>query len=156
MENITDGHFEIFYLRISALKAAESMKMDTVFMVEYFWSRLTRFLGSWGIWAEANTKNERGTFEELRELREIAASHGVGLYFDAVLNHKTNADSVEECHAIQVIPAKGGLLYCYWWRTSDEGCWLGDEHLSMAQIHISRKKWKVLWHEMALGSISLE
>jgi len=49
MENITDDHFEIFYLRISALKAAESMKMDTVFMVEYFWSRLTRFLGSWGI-----------------------------------------------------------------------------------------------------------
>jgi alpha-amylase len=43
-----------------------------------------------------------GTKEELLKLADTATKSGVGLYFDAVLNHKFSADRVEKCRAIEV------------------------------------------------------
>jgi alpha-amylase len=36
------------------------------------------------------------------ELSKIAKEHGVGLYWDAVLNHKAGADKTEKCRAVEV------------------------------------------------------
>lgn len=43
-----------------------------------------------------------GSKEDLMELVEIAKKHDVGLYWDAVLNHKAGADRPEKCMAIEV------------------------------------------------------
>lgn len=43
-----------------------------------------------------------GTREELLALCKEAENHNVGIYFDAVLNHKAAADRTEKCRAIKV------------------------------------------------------
>ncbi|KAI9730853.1 MAG: hypothetical protein M1834_005571 [Cirrosporium novae-zelandiae] len=43
-----------------------------------------------------------GTKEELMELVKKADSEGVGIYWDAVLNHKAGADKTEKCKATEV------------------------------------------------------
>ncbi|KEF54705.1 alpha-amylase [Exophiala aquamarina CBS 119918] len=43
-----------------------------------------------------------GTREELDQLAQKAEELGVGLYFDAVLNHKAGADNKEKCRVIEV------------------------------------------------------
>ncbi|KAF2011021.1 glycoside hydrolase family 13 protein [Aaosphaeria arxii CBS 175.79] len=43
-----------------------------------------------------------GTKEELQELCKIAREQGVGVYWDAVLNHKAGADRTERCRVIEV------------------------------------------------------
>lgn len=43
-----------------------------------------------------------GSFEELKALCDKAQELGVGVYWDAVLNHKAGADSTEKCQAIEV------------------------------------------------------
>lgn len=43
-----------------------------------------------------------GSREELAELVEKSESEGVGLYFDAVLNHKAGADNKEKCRVVEV------------------------------------------------------
>jgi alpha-amylase len=43
-----------------------------------------------------------GTKEELLELAKVAKKHGVGLYWDAVLNHKAGADHTERCRVVEV------------------------------------------------------
>ncbi len=43
-----------------------------------------------------------GTKEELMELSKVAKEHGVGLYWDAVLNHKAGADRTEKCQVVEV------------------------------------------------------
>lgn len=43
-----------------------------------------------------------GTREDLQEAVDKAAEVGIGLYFDAVLNHKAAADHVEKCTAVKV------------------------------------------------------
>ncbi|KAI0180697.1 glucan 1,4-alpha-maltohexaosidase [Hypoxylon sp. FL1284] len=45
-----------------------------------------------------------GTKDELMSLCNTAQSNGVGLYFDAVLNHKFAADRKEKCEAVEVDP----------------------------------------------------
>lgn len=45
-----------------------------------------------------------GTKDELMKLCETAKGCGVGLYFDAVLNHKFAADHKEKCRAVEVDP----------------------------------------------------
>lgn len=50
-----------------------------------------------------------GTKDELVEMMEVAAKCGVGVYWDAVLNHKAAADFSETCYAVKVDP-KGTLL----------------------------------------------
>jgi len=45
-----------------------------------------------------------GTKEELLKLARTAKENGVGLYWDAVLNHKFAADHREKCQAIEVDP----------------------------------------------------
>ena len=47
-----------------------------------------------------------GTKEELQAFAARARSLGIGLYWDAVLNHKAAADHPEECIAVKV-DAKG-------------------------------------------------
>ncbi|KAF2873985.1 glucan 1,4-alpha-maltohexaosidase precursor [Massariosphaeria phaeospora] len=43
-----------------------------------------------------------GTKEELLELCRVAKENGVGLYWDAVLNHKAGADRTERCRVVEV------------------------------------------------------
>lgn len=43
-----------------------------------------------------------GTKEELLKLAATAKENNVGLYFDAVLNHKFAADRKEKCQAVEV------------------------------------------------------
>jgi len=45
-----------------------------------------------------------GSKDELLSLASTAKSHGVGLYWDAVLNHRFAADHKEKCKARQVNP----------------------------------------------------
>ncbi|KAK1754432.1 glycoside hydrolase superfamily [Echria macrotheca] len=45
-----------------------------------------------------------GTKEELLSLAHTAKKNGVGLYWDAVLNHKFGADHREKCQAVEVDP----------------------------------------------------
>lgn len=45
-----------------------------------------------------------GTKEELVELINKANDVGVGVYWDAVLNHKAAADKTEKCRAVEVDP----------------------------------------------------
>ncbi|KAI6084310.1 glycoside hydrolase family 13 protein [Hypoxylon rubiginosum] len=45
-----------------------------------------------------------GTKDELMKLCDTAKKNSVGLYFDAVLNHKFAADRKEKCQAIEVDP----------------------------------------------------
>lgn len=55
---------------------------------------------------EFNQKGSRatkwGTKEELMELAKLAKESGVGLYWDAVLNHKAAADNKEKCKVVEV------------------------------------------------------
>ncbi|THX97898.1 putative alpha-amylase [Aureobasidium pullulans] len=43
-----------------------------------------------------------GTKDELMTLSKSAKDSGIGLYWDAVLNHKSAADKKEKCHVIEV------------------------------------------------------
>ncbi|KAK5129593.1 hypothetical protein LTR04_005039, partial [Oleoguttula sp. CCFEE 6159] len=43
-----------------------------------------------------------GTKEELLELGRRAEDAGIGLYWDAVLNHRAGADATERCAAVEV------------------------------------------------------
>ncbi|KAH9869953.1 hypothetical protein J1614_006874 [Plenodomus biglobosus] len=43
-----------------------------------------------------------GSKDELLELTSVAKEHGVGLYWDAVLNHKAGADKTEKCRVVEV------------------------------------------------------
>jgi alpha-amylase len=45
-----------------------------------------------------------GTKEELLELTKVAKENNVGLYWDAVLNHKAGADRTEKCRVVEVDP----------------------------------------------------
>ena len=45
-----------------------------------------------------------GRKEELMELMLMAKQHGIGIIWDAVLNHKAAADFKETCHAVEVDP----------------------------------------------------
>ena len=45
-----------------------------------------------------------GSKDELMKLCEAAKKNGVGLYWDAVLNHKFAGDRKEKCQAVQVDP----------------------------------------------------
>ena len=51
-----------------------------------------------------------GTKEDLAGLFEVANANGVGLYWDAVLNHKGAADYQETCQAVKVDPIGKALL----------------------------------------------
>jgi alpha-amylase len=50
-----------------------------------------------------------GTKEELVHLADTADKHGIGILFDAVLNHKSGADHSETVTAIKVDP-KGSFI----------------------------------------------
>jgi Alpha amylase, catalytic domain len=52
-----------------------------------------------------------GTREELGEMMDVAGRVGVGVYWDAVLNHKAAADFSEPCYAVKVDP-KGKSIRC--------------------------------------------
>lgn len=43
-----------------------------------------------------------GSKEDLLELTKVAKEHGIGLYWDAVLNHKAGADKTEKCRVVEV------------------------------------------------------
>lgn len=45
-----------------------------------------------------------GTKDELLEMCETAKNSGVGIYWDAVLNHRFAADHKEKCEAVEVDP----------------------------------------------------
>jgi alpha-amylase len=45
-----------------------------------------------------------GTKEELVEMMDVATKCGIGIYWDAVLNHKAAADFTEPCYAVKVDP----------------------------------------------------
>jgi alpha-amylase len=57
---------------------------------------------------EFDTKGSKGTKwgtkEELLQLCKEANDIGIGIYFDAVLNHKAAADNVEKCRVVKVDP----------------------------------------------------
>lgn len=45
-----------------------------------------------------------GTKEELVDMTNAASNCGIGILWDAVLNHKAGADYTESCHAVKVDP----------------------------------------------------
>jgi alpha-amylase len=51
---------------------------------------------------KGNRATKWGSKEDLMELSRIAKEHGVGLYWDAVLNHKAGADKTEKCRVVEV------------------------------------------------------
>jgi alpha-amylase len=53
-----------------------------------------------------------GDREDLRELLDRAEEVGVGVYWDAVLNHKAAADRSERCKAVTV-DSTGSFWFCY-------------------------------------------
>jgi alpha-amylase len=59
-------------------------------------------LGEFDIKGGMSTK--WGSKEDLLQLSEKASEVGVGLYWDAVLNHKAAADEKEKCLAVEVDP----------------------------------------------------
>lgn len=59
-------------------------------------------LGEFDIKGGKSTK--WGSREDLLRLSEKASEVGVGLYWDAVLNHKAAADEKEKCLAVEVDP----------------------------------------------------
>lgn len=56
-----------------------------------------------------------GTREELSRLMKTARANGVGIYWDAVLNHKAAADYTETTHAVKVDVSGTS----YWPKTND-------------------------------------
>ncbi|KAI1266390.1 glycoside hydrolase family 13 protein [Xylariaceae sp. FL1019] len=53
---------------------------------------------------KGSVETKWGSFDELLQLCDEAKKNGVGLYFDAVLNHRFAADRTEKCQAIEVDP----------------------------------------------------
>jgi alpha-amylase len=53
-----------------------------------------------------SVRTKWGDKDALVKLAELARHHGIGLYFDAVLNHKCAADYTEQCQAV-VVSQKG-------------------------------------------------
>lgn len=53
---------------------------------------------------KGTTRTKWGTKAELVALADVAAAHGIGLLFDAVLNHKAGADGTERVEARRVDP----------------------------------------------------
>lgn len=52
--------------------------------------------------AKGSVGTKWGTKQELVELVNKANEVGMGIYWDAVLNHKAGADSTEKCKAVEV------------------------------------------------------
>lgn len=52
------------------------------------------------------TSTKWGSREELDELVKDAHEIGLGVYWDAVLNHKAGADYPEKCQAVKVDPKR--------------------------------------------------
>ena len=50
---------------------------------------------------KGTTRTKWGSIDDLNNLDQVAQNNDVLLYFDAVLNHKANADATEKCRAIQ-------------------------------------------------------
>ncbi len=48
------------------------------------------------------TRTKWGSKAELQALTKKAKELGVGIYFDAVLNHKAGADRKEKCRVVKV------------------------------------------------------
>ena len=54
--------------------------------------------------AKGSVATKWGSKQELVELCQEADRMAIGIYFDAVLNHKAAADRVEKCPAVEVDP----------------------------------------------------
>lgn len=58
-----------------------------------------------GEFEQKNTRSTKwGSKEELLELSKVCKENGVGLYWDAVPNHKAGADNTERCMAVECDP----------------------------------------------------
>jgi hypothetical protein len=53
---------------------------------------------------KGSVRTKWGTKDELVEMINTANSHGIGILWDAVLNHKAAADHPEKCQAVKVDP----------------------------------------------------
>ncbi len=53
---------------------------------------------------KGTVRTKWGTKEELVEMVNTANAHGIGILWDAVLNHKAAADHPERCMAVKVDP----------------------------------------------------
>ena len=63
-----------------------------------------------------------GSREELQELVDEARRLGVGIIWDAVLNHKAGADRVESCRAVKVNPER---MFIFYYDSLDSTCLQG-------------------------------
>lgn len=54
-----------------------------------------------------------GTREELQELVDAAHALGLGIYWDAVLNHKAGADHTEHFRAVKVNPERRCMAFSF-------------------------------------------
>jgi alpha-amylase len=59
--------------------------------------------------AKGSVGTKWGTKQELLDLVNKANEVGVGIYWDAVLNHKAAADKTEKCKAVEVDPNSAPL-----------------------------------------------
>ena len=58
-----------------------------------------------GEFAQKDSRGTKyGTKEELVDMVKVANAYGVGILWDAVLNHKAAADYTERCYAVKVDP----------------------------------------------------
>jgi alpha-amylase len=53
---------------------------------------------------KGSRRTKWGNKEDLMELARSAKDIGIGLYWDAVLNHKAGADRIEKCRVVEVDP----------------------------------------------------
>lgn len=96
---------------------------------------------------EFNQKGTRstkwGSKEDLLELSAGAKEHEIGLYWDAVLNHKAGADKTEVCRVVEVDPDD---------RTKDVTepfeieAWVGFDFAGRGEKY-SKMKWH--WHHFS-------
>ena len=53
-----------------------------------------------------------GNKRDLLELIKTANDHGIGIYWDTILNHRMAADYSERCHAVKVDPKGMACHFC--------------------------------------------
>lgn len=84
-----------------------------------------------------------GTKDELIELCNTAKSHGVGIYFDAVLNHRFGGDRTEKCKAVEVHPQNRNKMVS---KPYEIDAWVGYDFPGRGDKY---SKQKYHWHHFS-------
>ena len=77
-----------------------------------------------------------GTKDELLDLCNTAKRHDVGIYFDAVLNHRFGADHTEKCKAVVVHPQNRNKMVS---KPHDIDAWVGYDFPGRGDMYSQQK-----------------